>query len=330
MNTFDNNSTNVEVSAPYSESDTPMQDKRHSSDLYGIWAPCLTPIHENGEINFPKLSEHIEWLLSNGCHGVALFGTTGEASSFSAGERMVALEKVLSFGIPSDRLIVGNGFPAISDTIAVTQHALDHGCNKVMMLPPFYFKEPSVEGLSRSYREVLDQINSSEIRVVLYHFPKMSTVPITHELIDAMISSHGDLIAGLKDSTGDWDSTEAYIRNFPQLSIFPGTDVLLLRGLKVGGAGTITATATINPAGIRKVYDLWHEQLDADDAQEAAEKVRSIAFRYPLSSALKSVHAALRNEPDWQHVRPPLTVLSSEDQSDLMRDLSDIGFELPN
>ena len=299
-----------------------------NSGLFGVWAPCLTPIHADGSIDHGKLCNHINWLLANGCHGVALFGTTGEAPSFSVAERMTALEKVIESGIDTGKLMIGNGFPAVTDTITVTRHALEAGCTKVLMLPPFYFKNPSVEGLSRSYQYVLDQVNSEDIRVILYHFPRMSAVPIPHELIDALIGSHGELIAGLKDSSGKWASVEGYIQRFPRLQIFPGTDVLLLKALQIGGAGTITATADINPAGIRQVFDLWFSGENAQGAQEAAERIREVVFRYPLAAALKTVHARFSDDWTWKNVRPPLTGLSSADESELMTSLHNLNFRL--
>ncbi len=330
MNSFDTDSSRPNHGTSTATTESSFGLRADNSNLNGVWAPCLTPIHEDGSINFSKLCDHIIWLLSSGCHGVGLFGTTGEASSFSANERMTALEQVIEAGIAPDQLMIGNGFPAITDTVTVTRHALQAGCNKVLMLPPFYFKDPSVEGLCHSYRNALDQVNSSDIRVVLYHFPKVSAVPICHELIDSLIDSHGELIAGLKDSSGDWDSVEGFIRSFPKLSIFPGTDVLLLRSLKIGGAGTITATADINPAGIRRIYDLWASGSDATEAQSSADRFRKIAFRYPLSAALKSVHAEFRGEPDWRLVRPPLTELSPSEHTDLINALSEVGFQLTN
>ncbi len=330
MNSFDTESSSLNNGRPTAAAESSIGPHAGNSDLYGVWAPCLTPIHEDGSIDFSKLCAHINWLLSSGCHGVGLFGTTGEASSFSANERMIALEQVIESGIAPGNLMIGNGFPSISDTVNVTRHALQAGCSKVLMLPPFYFKNPSVEGLGRSYRNTLDQVNSSDIRVVLYHFPKMSAVPICHELIEMLIESHGELIAGLKDSSGEWDSVEGFIQNFPQLSVFPGTDVLLLRSLKIGGAGTITATADINPGGIRRIYDLWASGSDATEAQSSADRIREIAFRYPLSAALKSVHAEFRGEPDWRLVRPPLTELSPSEHTDLINALSEVGFQLTN
>ena len=299
-----------------------------SSKLRGIWAPCLTPIKDNYTIDQLRLQDHIDWLLSNGCSGVVLFGTTGEAASFSATERMTALEKLIASGVSPRNLIIGNGFPAITDTVAVTRHAVELGCESVLMVPPFYFKDISVEGISTSYRHVFDEVNSLRLRVVLYHYPKMSAVPIMHALIDKLIESHGELIAGLKDSSGDWQSVEGFIRAYPNLSIFPGSDMLLLKGLKIGAVGTITATADINPAGIRKVYDLWSDAKNAEVAQSKAEQIRQIVFRYPLAAALKSVHSAFRSDPDWNRVRPPLVVLSDHQRLKLIENLTHIDFQL--
>ncbi|MDE0310467.1 MAG: dihydrodipicolinate synthase family protein [Acidiferrobacterales bacterium] len=328
MNTFEAESLSQNGTASTIAAEAVKELQAGRSDLYGVWAPCLTPLDDSCSIDFSKLCDHISWLLSSGCHGVGLFGTTGEASSFSANERMTALERVIESGIAPEKLMIGNGFPSITDTVTVTRHALQLGCKKVLMLPPFYYKDPSLEGVSRSYRNTLDQLKSSDIRVVLYHFPKMSAVPIRHELIEALIESHGELIAGLKDSSGEWDSVERYIRNFPALNIFPGTDVLLLRSLKIGGAGTITATADINPDGIRRIFDLWTDGCNAAEAQIAADRIREIVSRYPLSAALKSVHAELRDDPGWRRVRPPLTELSSSEHTDLLNALTDAGFRL--
>ena len=299
-----------------------------SSKLRGIWAPCLTPIKDNYTIDQLRLKDHIDWLLSNGCSGIVLFGTTGEAASFSAAERMTALEKLIASGVSPRNLIIGNGFSAITDTVAVTRHAMELGCESVLMVPPFYFKDLSLEGISTSFRYVLDEVNSSKLRVVLYHYPKMSAVPITHALIDKLIESHGELIAGLKDSSGDWQSVEGFIRAYPNLSIFPGSDMLLLKGLKIGAVGTITATADINPAGIRKVYDLWSVAKNAEDAQSKAEQIRQIVFRYPLAAALKSVHSAFRSDLDWNRVRPPLVVLSDYQRLKLIEALTQVDFQL--
>ena len=164
--------------------------------LSGIWAPCLTPVLSDFSIDHERLFQHVNWLLSNGCHGVVLFGTTGEAASFSAVERMQALELLLESGVSPSKIILGNGFPSITDSIEVSRHAVSLGCRAVLMIPPFYFKNLSTVGLAASYQYVLDRIDCPDLRVLLYHFPRMSTVPISYPLIDTLIKSHGAMIAG--------------------------------------------------------------------------------------------------------------------------------------
>ena len=296
--------------------------------LSGVWAPCLTPLEKNLGIDSFRLCEHIKWLLENGCNGVVLFGSTGEAASFSASERMAALDDVLESGVAALRVMVGNGFPSITDTVEVTRHTVEHGCKSVLMVPPYYFKNPTVEGLAESYRYVFDRLGSSDLKVILYHFPKQSAVPITYSLLDLLLDSHPELISGVKDSSGDWTSVEGFIQRYPQISIFPGSDMLLLDGLKIGGAGTITATADVNPAGIRKVYDLWREGQNAEESQESAERIREIVFQYPLAPALKSIHAYYRSDLEWRRVRPPLVELSDAETSGLINSLKDEGFKL--
>ncbi len=297
-------------------------------ELSAVWAPCLTPVAKDLSIDSIRLAQHVEWLLTNGCRGIVLFGTTGESASFSASERMQALDDLLEAGVSPARIMVGNGFTALTDTIEVSKHAVANECRAVLMIPPFYFKDPSVAGLSASYRYVLDQINCPDLKCLLYHFPRMSTVPIVYSLIDALLESHGEMIAGLKDSTGDWDSVEGYIERYPQMAVFPGTDTLLLKGLESGGAGTISATADINPHGISRVYDLWCSGESAEQAQKQAESIRSIVFQYPLAAALKAVHANLRGDSNWNRLRPPLVPLDAKDQAALLYSLSEVGFSL--
>ena len=296
--------------------------------LSGVWAPCLTPVLPDYSIDHVRLCQHVNWLLSNGCHGVVLFGTTGEAASFSAVERMQALESLLESGVSPSKIMLGNGFPSIADSIEVSRHAVSLGCRTVLMIPPFYFKNLSTVGLAASYQYVLDKIDCPDLRVLLYHFPRMSTVPISYPLIDTLIKSHGAMIAGLKDSSGAWDSVFGFIQRYPDFSVFPGTDTFLLAGLNSGGAGTITATADINPNGIRHVYDLWRRGDDAEDAQSKANVIRMIISRYPLAAALKAVHAHLRSDLSWNRLRPPLEPLSTNEQTELMESLCEAGFAL--
>ena len=312
----------------YSDRSFELRTKSSQIDLKGVWAPCLTPVLPDYSIDHERLRQHVNWLLSSGCHGIVLFGTTGEAASFSVVERMQALESLLESGVSPSKIMLGNGFPSIADSIEVTRHAVSLRCRAVLMIPPFYFKNLSTVGLAASYQYVLDRIDCSDLRVLLYHFPRMSTVPISYPLIDTLIKTHGAMIAGLKDSSGEWESVIGFIQRYPEFSVFPGTDTFLLQGLNSGGAGTITATADINPNGIRHVYDLWRRGDDAEDAQSKANVIRMIISRYPLAAALKAVHAHLRSEPSWNRLRPPLEPLSTNEQTELMESLCEAGFAL--
>ena len=295
----------------------------------GVWAPCLTPFQENYSVDQLRLYKHIRWLIRNGCHGVVLFGTTGEFASVPANERMRTLDYLLDAGISPSKIMVGNGFTALHDTIAATEHALELGCNSFLMMPPFYFKEPSVEGVALSYKHVFERINNTNLRIYLYHFPKMSGIPISFELIDTLLESYAEIIAGLKDSTGDWLSVKSYIEKYPQLSIFAGTDALLLDSILIGGAGTITATADINPGGIRKVYDAFcrGNNVVATNLQKQATAVRNVVSKYPLAAALKSVQSAFTNDPQWGRVCPPLMALAENDRNQLLSSLRSVNFE---
>lgn len=321
----------IQNSGELSDSDQIFESQNRASKvkLKGVWAPCLTPVLPDYSIDHARLYQHVDWLLSNGCHGIVLFGTTGEAASFSANERIQALELLLAAGVLPSKVIVGNGFTAITDTVEVSRHAMLHGCRAVLMIPPFYFKDLSTSGLAENYQYVLDKVDCPDLRVLLYHFPRMSSVPISGSLIDTLIESHGAMIAGLKDSSGEWGSVLEFIRRYPDMSIFPGTDTLLLKGLESGGAGTIAATADINPNGIRDVYELWCRGENADDAQAKADSIRKIISRYPLAAALKAVHANLRSDSSWDRLRPPLESLSVKEQTDLIESLREAGFTLP-
>ncbi len=158
--------------------------------IHGIWSPVLVPMHDDFSIDVERFLAHARWLLNEGCHGLALFGTTSEANSFSLEERMGLLEAALEAGIAPAQLMLGTGCCALPDSVRLTRHAVDNGCNKVLMLPPFYYKGVGDAGLYRSYAEVIDRIADDELRVLFYHFPKLSGVPITVGLIELLLADY--------------------------------------------------------------------------------------------------------------------------------------------
>ena len=283
-----------------------VQSERQAAE--GIWAPAVTPLEQDLAPDSGRFVAHVRWLLENGCHGVAVFGTTGEANSFSVDERIALLDATLEAGIPAERLMVGTGCCALTDSVRLTRHAVESGCRRVLMLPPFYYKGVSDEALFASYATVIDRVGHDDLAVFLYHFPKLSGVPITTGLVELLLASpYAGLIAGIKDSSGDPDSAQAFIGSFPDLAVFPGTETLLLAGLQAGGVGSITASANVNAPAIRRVYDAWAAgSADAAGLQEIITGHRMALQSQPMIPTLKRLIAQALGDPAWLALRPPM------------------------
>lgn len=296
---------------------------------HGVWSPVLTPVDADYGIDQARFLEQARWVMDQGCHGLALFGTTSEANSFSVEERMGLLDAVIEAGIPADRLMAGTGCNAITDSTALTAHAVSHGVHRVLMLPPFYYKGMRDEGLARAFGTVIDRVNDPDLRVFLYHFPRLSGVPITLGLLDILAERYGDTIAGVKDSSGEWENTAAMIERFPQMAVFPGSEIFLLQGLEAGGAGCITATSNVNPSGSRAVWDAW----TADDGSAAERQELATAIRRALETeqpvpGQKWLIASGRGDAAWKTVRPPMVELGDAEGAALLETVQSAGFDL--
>ena len=295
---------------------------------HGVWSPAITPLRSDLGIDSGRYVMHAQWLLATGCHGLTVFGTTGEANSFSVQERMALLDALLDAGVDPARLMVGTGCCALSDSLALSRHAAARGCRQLLMLPPFYYKGVSDEGLFRSFARVIDGVGDSGLRLYFYHFPRLSGVPITPGLIDRTRSAYPGVVAGVKDSSGDREHTLSLVERYPDLAIFPGTETLLLAGLRAGSAGCITASANVNVAAIRRLYDAWCATEDETDALDRAVRaVRAAIETRPMVPALKCLAAHFRRDPAWAAVRPPMLALDAEEGADLVSKLKAAGFD---
>jgi 4-hydroxy-tetrahydrodipicolinate synthase len=228
-------------------------------------------------------------------------------------------------------MIVGTGCCSIAETVRLTAQAVKHGCAGVLMLPPFYYKGVSEEGLYRYFSEVVQRVGDPRLRIYLYHIPPVAIVGITTGLVERLLKSYPDAIAGMKDSSGDWNNTRMFLDAFAQsgFGVFAGSESFLLANMRNGGAGTISATANLNPAGIHKLYAEW-KNADADDQQAKLDVIRDLfGKRYPLISALKQGIAIYRNDPAWAKVRPPLVELTPEQAKTLAAELKTISFTMP-
>ena len=291
----------------------------------GVLCPVLTPFKADLSPDVDRFVDLCKWMLGQGVDGLAVFGTTSEANSMSADERADLLDALIDGGVPAEKLMPGTGCCAISDSIRLTKQAMAKGCGGVLMLPPFYYKTVNDDGLFAAFSEVIQQVGESGLQIYLYHIPPQAVVPISLDLIGRLVKEYPDTVVGLKDSSGDFKNTVAVINEFPEFSVFPGSETFLLDGLRAGGVGCITASGNINPAGIRKVYENW--QTDQADALQARiSEVRAVVQSYPLIPALKAMIAHFHDDPAWAVSRPPINPLPADKAQALLADLKAIDF----
>lgn len=299
--------------------------------LRGVLAPVITPFRHDYTPDPERFVGHCQWLLAHGCTGLAVFGTNSEANSMAADERMAMLEHLVASGVPPARLLPGTGCCSITETARLSAHAVRLGCAGVLALPPFYYKGVSEEGLFRHFSEVIQQVGDPRLRLYLYHIPPVAVVGIPHGLIARLLDRYGSTVAGLKDSSGDWANTASLIEQFAPrgFEVFAGSEVFLLRTLRAGGAGCITAGANVNPHGIGKVFAEW-ESGGADAMQESANRVRQVLqSASSMIPALKAVLGHYAGDAVWRTVRPPLVELTAGEEAKVMSELSALGFDMP-
>jgi 4-hydroxy-tetrahydrodipicolinate synthase len=298
-----------------------------SQPFAGVLVPVLTPFTARGVPDAGRFVDLCRWLLDQGAGGLAVFGTTSEANSMSGTERMGLLDRLIDAGIPAQKLMPGTGACSMTEAADLVKHAVGHGCGGVLMLPPFYYKGVSDDGIFAFVSRVVDQVGSPALRVYLYHIPPVAQVGYSLDLVGRLIKTYPQTVVGLKDSSGDWSNTAALLDRFPGFAVFPGSEVFLLDGLRKGAAGCITASGNVNVPGIRKVYENWRGP-QADALQAEITTLRNALQAYPMVPALKRIVAHFHRDPDWAAVRPPMVPLGEAQSSALIADLAKLGFTL--
>ncbi len=298
-----------------------------SQPFSGVLVPVLTPFTPSGEPDAGRFVAFCRWLLDQGAGGLAIFGTTSEANSMSPAERMGLLDRLIEAGIPAQKLMPGTGACAMTDAAALVRHAVDHGCGGVLMLPPFYYKGVSDDGIFAFISSVIDQVGSSALKVFLYHIPPMAVVGYSLDLVGRFIKAYPETVVGLKDSSGDWSNTAALLDRFPGFAVFPGSEVFLFDALRKGSPGCITASGNVNVPGIRRLYDNWRGP-QAETLQAEITALRKALQAYPMIPALKRIVAHFHDDPGWAAVRPPLMPLDEAQSAALIADLGKLGFTL--
>jgi 4-hydroxy-tetrahydrodipicolinate synthase len=323
-----------------------------SERIRGVLAPVVTPFKADLAPDSERFIRHCQWLLSQKC-GLAPFGTTSEANSMSKDERISLLDALVEAGIDPSRVMPGTGCCSISETVELTTHAVKHGCAGVLMLPPFYYKDVSEEGLYRYFNEVVQRVGDARLRVYLYHIPPVAVVGITPRLVERLLKAYPNAIAGMKDSSGDWNNIKAFLDAFAggrcrsgrrvaaessDFDVFVGSESFLLANMRNGGVGTISATANVNPVAIHELYaecarnqrsDIGHQTRELEALQARLNVVREVfsSREFPsMIAAIKQAIAIYANDPEWSRVRPPLVELTTAQAKLLAKQLRAIGF----
>lgn len=288
--------------------------------ITGVYCASVTPVTAELAPDHDAFVAHCRHLLDEGCDGIALLGTTGEANSFSGAERKALLEAVVTSGIAPERLLPGTGVVAFSETVELTRHALSLGVTRVVMLPPFYYKGISDDGLFAAYAEIAERVGDSRLQVLLYHIPQFSAVPITFPVIERLRARYPSTFVGIKDSSGDLGNMIAMVERFPGFSVLAGADPLMLPLLRKGGAGCITATSNLVAGDLAFIYR--HHADPACAAEVDAAQARVVAARTRVSQfaqipSIKTLIARRTGHAGWSNLRPPLLPLTAAEAAAL-------------
>ncbi|TMP95014.1 MAG: dihydrodipicolinate synthase family protein [Verrucomicrobia bacterium] len=335
--------------------------------IRGVLAPVVTPFKTDLAPDSQRFIAHCKWLLSQNC-GLAVFGTNSEANSLSMEERATLLDELVAAGVDPSRMMPGTGCCSIMETVKLTKQAVGNGCAGVLMLPPFYYKDVSEEGLYRYFSEVVQRVGDARLKIYLYHIPPVAVVGITTGLVERLLAAYPNAIAGMKDSSGDWNNTQTFLDAFAKsgFDVFVGSESFLLANLRNDGVGTISATANVNPAAIHSVFaEATTRQeagsasgprrttgkykggklpsslksqgdepagLDLESLQARLNVVREVfsSRKFPsMIAALKQAIAIYADDPAWRTVRPPLVELTPEQTKTLAVELKAISFTMP-
>jgi 4-hydroxy-tetrahydrodipicolinate synthase len=279
----------------------------------GTWPAMLTPLREDGSIHLDLLAAHAKRLMQAGCAGVTLFGTTGEGPSFSGPERMQALEGLIARGVAAQQILVHTSCVAAPDTLLLTRHATQLGVHGCLILPPYFFKGVSDEGLVAHYSSIFEACADLPLRVVLYHIPQVIGVPLPLAVIARLLERFPRQIIGLKDSGCQRDASVAYAKALmPPMQVWVGNELDVPEMATLGTNGAVSGVANILPELV------GHLVAQRDAQSVSANLARTKAFLdlvggYTMIPAFKGIMAMIDQDMDWLRVRAPLVPLSAEE-----------------
>ena len=287
--------------------------------ISGLWVAVATPLDAAGVVDHDALVKHCQWLLANDCDGLALFGTTGEGPSFGSSERLAAAEAVLQAGIPAARISLGTGTSAIPETVALTRGALALGLMHTLIVPPFYFRDVSEQGIEDAFAAIIDGVGSDRLRATLYHIPQVSGIAIPAAVLGRLRARYGKLVAGVKDSTvtGDLKNFKEFRQAAPECGCVVGLEVDIWRALALGGTGSINGMSNVVPKLVRAMFRKAEAEVDMRNAA-------NLLAGLPFAPAVKSAMAARTGDAAWRAVRPPLRPIDPAVGSRIAASLAEI------
>ncbi len=300
--------------------------KKSPRNVSGLWVATLTPMKDDLSCDTARLAAHCRFLFDHGCDGVAIFGTTGEGPSFSVSERLKAMDALLKAGIPARRMILGTGASALPDAAEMNRAATQAGLAGVLMLPFFYFKNQSAEGVRRSFAETIERTADPRLKLYLYNIPSVSAVGIDYATLDRLARDFPGIVAGIKDSSADWSYTKPLIERFSHLEILVGAEHHLPMALAAGAVGTICALPNMAPGLIRALIDAPGVAA-AQPYLKPTEAIIGLFDKLSFVPALRALVAAQKKDATWLNVRPPLHALTAEAAKALQAQVSTLAIE---
>jgi 4-hydroxy-tetrahydrodipicolinate synthase len=301
----------------------------HASTLPQVLSPVVTPFTTSGDPDMPKLAKQCQWLQKNKV-GMAVFGTNSEANSMSVSERLAILDHLIGAGLPPSQMMPGTGACAVPDAVTMTNAAVKAGCAGVLLLPPFYYKDVTDDGLFAYVSRIIEKVGSTALKIYVYNIPPITRVSFSLPLLERLVAAYPNTVVGIKDSSGDWAYTESVINTLAPsgFRVYAGSESFLLKTMQAGGAGCISATTNVNPAAIASLARDW-QSADAPARQAALDQVRMVFQKRPMIAAMKAAVAHYSGDPQWAELRPPLVKLSAAEHASLLQELSALNFSMP-
>ena len=285
-----------------------------------VYSAVLTPFKKDLTIDTKLFISHCEFLLKNNI-SLAPLGTTGEANSISISEKLDLIKTIANSDLPKEKIIIGTGNASFVDAALLTKTAVENKIYSVLLLPPFYYKNVSDEGVYHYYKEIINIVKSINLRIFLYNIPQVSGVTISIDLVNRLKKEFSETITGIKDSSGNFENTKEYkeIKNF---IVYPGSEKFLYDGLHIGCSGCISATTNVNIEAAKLINSF--NKSEGESINKKIKSVRDVFEKYPVIPALKATK--IKEDSNWSNIRPPLVALSDQQRSNLAKDLKDINF----